>query len=72
MNLPALFIQVGAIVAQSISTSTRSAFRLGYVAAWSTCAVVMMNALVGWFFDFVDGIKRTRSRHGVSFRLGIA
>jgi hypothetical protein len=70
MNLLPLVIQLGAIVAQPIAAISGLAFPLRYVAAWSARAVVMMDALGGWFFNLIDGIKLCYFRHVFPFGWG--
>jgi len=70
MNLSALAVQSRAIVAQSVSAVASLAFRLRYIAAWGTRAVVMINAFVGRLFDFIDGIDLRYFRHRFPFVRG--
>jgi hypothetical protein len=69
-DLPALFIQIVAIVAQPVSARTVTAFRLGYVPARRTSVVIMMNAFIRWFLNFVDGIEFRYFRHIFPFVRG--
>jgi hypothetical protein len=72
MNLLSLFIQSDAIIAEPISAVSGSPFILRYVASGRARAVVVMDAICGWFASFVDGIKGLCCWHGVfSFGEGI-
>src|ERR1700692_2143880 len=52
-----------AIVAKSIAAITSAAFILRNIAPWRACAVVVVHALISWFFDLIDRMERWNSRH---------
>ena len=46
------------------TASTRSPFALWYITACATLIVVVINALVGWLANLVDGVVRSNFGHG--------
>jgi len=66
MSLLTFFVEPNAIITESVSTVAGSALILWYVATRGARAVVVMNAMGGWFFDFVNGVEIRCCGHGIS------
>jgi hypothetical protein len=57
-DLASVFVQHRTVIAQPVFACARLVFlRRFYVTAWSTCAVVVMNAICSWLLDFVNGVE---------------
>jgi hypothetical protein len=68
MSLSTLRVQSGTVLAKSVSTIAKSPFILRYVAARRARAIVVMNAICGWFRSFIDGIEIGCCWHGIASR----
>jgi len=66
MNLSALRVQCNAVIAEPIAAVSRSLLILRDVAAGRARAVVVVNALVGWFLNFINGVELSCWGHGIS------
>jgi len=66
MNLSALRVQSGTVIAKSVAAVTDLSLFLWYVTARRTRAIVVMDTQCRWFFNFVNGIEVEYSRHGIS------
>lgn len=61
-----LLVQFGAIIAKPVTSIAGSPFILRYVTARRARVIVVMNPLVGWFFDLIDGVERSYLSHRIS------